>query len=78
MSTIAILRSLKESGLPESQAEAILNAIEARDTALVTKEHLDAKLYEVRAEIVRWLFLVILGQTGVLLAAGYFLLSNLR
>jgi hypothetical protein len=38
---------------------------------------LRAELHEVKSGLVRWIFLVILGQTAVLAGAGYFFIGQL-
>ncbi len=68
---------LEQADLPARQACAIAHAVEiecaAGRDALATK----TDLANMGAELVRWLFLVILGQTAVLAAGGYFYLSQL-
>ena len=41
MNAIASLKSLREAGLSETQAEAIVTVVEEREGDLVTKEYLD-------------------------------------
>ena len=68
---------LEQCGVLPRQAHAIGHAIElecaAGHEALATK----VDLANLRADLVRWLFLVILGQTAVLTAAGYFCINLL-
>ncbi|MBI4621856.1 MAG: hypothetical protein HY736_01385 [Verrucomicrobia bacterium] len=71
------------------QARAFAQAIEiellAQRDVLATKldlsdvrRELEVKLESVKSELVRWVFLCILGQTAVLLGAAYFFVSRVR
>ena len=79
---------LEQCGVPPRQAHAIGHAIELEcavgHEALATKvdlANLRAEMHELfhgmKSELIRWLFLVILGQTAVLTAAGYFYINLL-
>jgi len=50
---------------------------QVRDEVRVWKSEIRVELHGVKAELVRWVFTVILGQTAVLLGGGYFILSHL-
>ena len=43
----------------------------------VTKQELRAEIADSKSEVVRWVFLCILGQSAMLLGIGYFLFSHL-
>jgi hypothetical protein len=77
---------LKQAAVPPKQAWAIACAVELECAAghdrLATKTDLSqmatkVDLANLRADLVRWLFLVILGQTAVLASAGYFYINAL-
>lgn len=48
-----------------------------RDEMRDWKSEIRVELHGVKAELVRWVFTVMLGQTAVLLGGGYFILSHL-
>lgn len=85
----ATLEILEKANVPAPQARAIAQAIEielaAQRDVLATKldlsdvrRELEVKLESVKSELVRWVFLCILGQTAVLLGAAYFFVSRIR
>jgi hypothetical protein len=84
----ASLEVLEKAGVASPQARAFAQAIEieldARRDTLATKLdlrelrlELKGDMHALRAEIVRWVFLVILGQTVVLTGVGYFFVEQL-
>ena len=85
----ATLEILEKANVPPAQARAFAQAIEIelaaqRDT-LATKldltdlrRELEVRIESVKSEIVRWVFLCVLGQTAVLLGAAYFFVTRLR
>ncbi len=85
----ATLEILEKARVSPEQARAIAQAIEIelvaqRDT-LATKldladlrRELEVKIEAAKSELVRWVFLCILGQTAVLLGAAYFFVTRLR
>lgn len=67
--TLKFTEKLEKSGVPREQAKAIAEAFsEAAGEDLVTKSYLDAKLAEVKIDMVKWLVGLILGQTALILA----------
>ena len=85
----AALEILEKANVPAPQARAFVQAIEielaAQRDVLATKldlsdvrRELEVKLESVKSELVRWVFLCILGQTAVLLGAAYFFVSRIR
>lgn len=83
----ATLEILEKDDLPPRQARAIAQAIElelaASHGALATRHdlrdlrnELKVDMAEHKSELVRWVFLCILGQTAMLLGAGYFFLAQ--
>jgi putative heme iron utilization protein len=76
--TLKVFETLRR-GFEEKQstliAEAIAEALESNnadlDKTLATKAdiiRLDSKISETKTEIIKWTFLFIIGQTGVILA----------
>ncbi len=82
MNAIANLKSLRDSGLSELQAEAILSVVDGREGDLVTKEYLDhtirAEISELENRITQKLVTLGLTITGIVLAGVYFLLGYAR
>ena len=85
----ATLEILEKANVPAAQARAIAQAIEiellAQRDVLSTKvdlsevrRELEVKIESIKSELVRWVFLCILGQTAVLLGAAYFFVTRLR
>ena len=76
---------LEKANMPAAQARAIAQAIEiellAQRDVLATKadlHQLELKIESSKGELVRWVFLCILGQTAMLLGAAYFFVTRLR
>ncbi len=85
----ATLEILEKARFAPEQARAVAQAIEielvAQRDVLATKSDvndarhgLELKIEAARSELVRWVFLCILGQTAMLLGAAYFFVSRLR
>jgi hypothetical protein len=89
---VATFELLENADLPARQARAIAHAIEmecaAQHDPLATKldlvklgadlrTELHQLLHDTKSELVRWMFLVMLGQTAALAAAGYFYIGQL-
>lgn len=60
MSTITfdtqqLVQELRSAGMPQEQAE------------LVTREHLDSRLAELKVDLIKWIVGLILGQTALLI-----------
>ncbi len=67
--TLKFTERLEKAGMPRDQAKAIAEAFnEATGEELVTKSHLDAKLAEVKIDLIKWIVGLILGQTALILA----------
>ena len=68
--TYKFIQKLKESGLPEIQAQAILETVqEAHETAdLVTKKDLLTALAETKLDLIRWVAGMLVAQAAVIAA----------
>lgn len=67
--TLKLARRLAAAGVPMLQAEATAEALaETLGEGIVTREHLDARLAELRTELVKWMAGLLLGQTAVISA----------
>ena len=68
--THAFVRRLREGGFSESQAEAVTEALKGAmsGSELVTRDYLDAKLPQEKADIVKWLAGLLLAQAGLVAA----------
>ena len=79
MNAIASLKSLREAGLSETQAEAIVTVVEEREGDLVTKEYLDhtirAEISELENRVTQKLITLGITVTGLVLAGVYFMLN---
>ncbi len=79
MNAIASLKSLREAGLSETQAEAIVTVVEEREGDLVTKEYLDhtirAEISELENRVTQKLITLGITITGLVLAGVYFMLN---
>lgn len=90
-SSIEQLQILRESGLGQAQAEAILLVVEQKHEDLATKEDINqlrqwtlitfstqTQLAEVKVDLIKWLVGTGLSVTGTVLAGVYFLLSHFK
>lgn len=68
--TYKFIQKLKDSGLPEEQAKAIVETVqEAHETAdLVTKKDLTAALAEAKLDIIRWVAGMLVAQAALIAA----------
>ena len=67
--TLKFADHLEKAGMPRDQAKAIAEAFnEATGDELVTKSHLDAKLADIKVDLIKWIVGLILGQTALILA----------
>ena len=67
--TLKFARTLKEAGVPDSQAEAFAMAFrEATSEELVTRDYLDARLEAAKSEIIKWLAGLLVAQTALIAA----------
>jgi len=82
VNAIAGLKSLREVGMSEAQAEAIIAVVEKREGDLVTKEYLDhtlrAEISELENRLTQRLITVAVSITGIVLAGVYFMLSAVK
>ncbi len=80
INTLSIANDLSEAGVERSRAEAIANAIGARQEEVATKDFVRAEISIVRAEIsvletrlVRWMVGTVFAASGLLFAALRFI-----
>ena len=67
--TLGYFERLKEAGVPEQQAKAQADTLrELIDAQLVTKNHLDIRLAELKNELLRWMTGIAIAQTALLVA----------
>jgi hypothetical protein len=67
--TLKFSERLEKAGVPREQAKAIAEAFnEAAGEDLVTRSYLDARLAEIKVDLIKWIVGLILGQTALLLA----------
>ena len=68
--TIKFSEKLIVAGVPEAQAKAeaaaLSEVLEVHIKDLVTKEHLDYKLAEIKADLIKWVVSLALAQTALL------------
>ena len=68
--TLKFAEKLIAAGVPDAQAKAEASALsevlEINLKELVTKEHLDYKLAEIKADLIKWVVGLALAQTGLL------------
>ncbi len=68
--TLKFSEKLIAAGVPEAQAKAEASALsevlEINLKDLVTKEHLDYKLAELKADLIKWVVGLALAQSGLL------------
>lgn len=83
----ASLDILEKAQVPSIQARAMLEVIDleiaAKNSQLATrldisqmKHDLELKIESIRSELVRWVFMCVMGQTAMLIGAGYFLAEH--
>jgi hypothetical protein len=91
VSSIEQLQLLREAGLGQAQAEAILLVVEQKHEDLSTKEDINqlrqwslvtfstqAQLAEVKVDLIKWLVTLGVSATGIGLAGVYFLLAHFK
>ena len=67
--TLGYFEKLKAAGVPEQQAKAQADALrELIDDRLVTKDHLDIRLAELKNDLLRWMTGIAIGQTALIIA----------
>ena len=67
--TLGYFEKLKAAGIPEPHAKAQVELIrEVIDDRLVTKEHLDIRLAELKNDLLRWMVGGFITQTALIVA----------
>ena len=72
--TLELTDSLKRSGIPAEQAEAVVRAIAKAQDALVTQSYLDSTLAPIRADlaVLKWMMGVLLAGVLSLVMKTFF------
>ncbi|MBM3523857.1 MAG: DUF1640 domain-containing protein [Alphaproteobacteria bacterium] len=67
--TLKLARRLAAAGVPSGQADATAEALaETIGEAVVTRDHLDLRLAELRTDLTKWMIGLLLGQTAIISA----------
>ena len=67
--TLGYFEKLKAAGVPEAQAKAQADSLrELIDARLVTKDHLDIRLAELKNDLLRWMTGIAIAQTALIIA----------
>ena len=67
--TLGYFEKLKAAGVPENQAKVQADALRMLiDDRLVTKEHLDIRLAELKNDLLRWMLGIAAGQVAFIVA----------
>ena len=67
--TLKLARRRAAAGVPASQAEATAEALgETIGEAVVSRDHLDLRLAELRNDLTKWMIGLLLGQTAIISA----------
>lgn len=67
--TLKLARRLAAAGVPSPQADATAEALaETIGESIVTRDHLDIRLAELRTELTKWMAGRLLGQTAIISA----------
>jgi hypothetical protein len=67
--TLGYFEQLKAAGVPEGQAKAQADTLrEIIDDRLVTKEHLDIRLAELKNDLLRWMVGGFIAQSALIIA----------
>ena len=67
--TLQFVKKLKEAGVPERQAEVQAEAMaEIIEERLVTKQTLDLKTAELKAELIKWMLGVSVAQAAIIIS----------
>jgi hypothetical protein len=65
--TLAYVKKLRAVGFTEEQAEVQAEALsDALGEQLVTKQHLDMRLSEVKSDVIKWVAAMLVAQAGVI------------
>jgi hypothetical protein len=72
--TLGYFEKLKAAGVPEAQAKVQADTLrEIIDDRLVTKEHLEVKLAELKHDLLRWMIGIAAGQLALIVALFAFI-----
>ena len=72
--TLGYFEKLKAAGVPEAQAKAQADTLrELIDARLVTKEHLDIRLAELKNDLLKWMLGIAVGQVALIVALFAFI-----
>jgi len=72
--TLGYFEKLKAAGVPEGQAKVQADTLrELIDARLVTKEHLDIRLAELKNDLLRWMIGIAAGQVALIVALFAFI-----
>jgi len=67
--TLGYFEKLKAAGVPENQAKVQADALRMLiDDRLVTKDHLDIRLAELKNDLLRWMLGIAAGQVAFIVA----------
>ena len=67
--TLGYFEKLKAAGVPEEQARVQADTLrDLIDARLVTKEHLDIRLAELKNDLLRWMVGIAVGQIALMVA----------
>ena len=67
--TLKYFEKLKAAGVSEEQAKVQADTLrELMDLRLVTKDHLDSKLAELKNDLLRWILGIAVGQAALIVA----------
>ena len=71
---LGYFEKLKAAGVPEAQAKVQADSLrELIDVRLVTKEHLDIRLAELKNDMLRWMLGIAAGQVALIVALFAFI-----
>jgi hypothetical protein len=72
--TLGYFEKLKAAGVPEAQAKVQADTLrEIIDDKLVTKDHLDIRLAELKHDLLRWMLGIAAGQIALIVALFAFI-----
>ena len=78
--TLQLSQSLKNAGMPETQADAVAAAISEalneKQTDSVTRDYLDSKITELKTDLQRWVIGFLIAQSAIVLGSMYFLIRH--
>ena len=69
LDTLKASNNLQDAGFDKKQADAIVETLAGADTTgLATKTDIKAEISDAKAEILKWMFGALAGQTALLIA----------